>query len=79
MFTEEQAREQEARAIDICENEGVDWDSVKDFLSRLRESPFAPNMFLAAPYIERRFNVSHDDAHVLLLAWMATFKRDDHD
>jgi len=45
------------------------------FLDRLRESG-ATNMWGATPYLEEEFNLPHNEASKIHLAWMKTF---DHD
>jgi hypothetical protein len=46
---------------------------VFDYLEALRESGIT-NMFGAAPYIERVFDVSRKEAVSLLIEWMETRK-----
>lgn len=50
----------------------VDVDDVLRYLDQLRTSG-ATNMFGAAPYVEKMFNVNKRDATKLLKYWMTTF------
>lgn len=45
-----------------------------EFLDELRESG-ATNMFGAAPYVQRRFGVSHQEATAIVANWMRTFSQ----
>lgn len=43
------------------------------YLVQLRDSG-ETNMFGAAPYLQRKFGYSSEEAKKVLLAWMASFK-----
>ncbi len=43
-----------------------------DYLLQLRDSG-ETNMFGAAPYLQKQFNLSNSDARVVLKSWMESF------
>jgi len=52
--------------------EGIDKEMVFDYLDNLRESG-AVNMFGAAPWVGRAFDVDRETARALLSEWMRTY------
>lgn len=50
----------------------------KLYLERLRRSG-ETNMFGAAPYLMREFNIELGEARAILSEWMRTYDRDDPD
>ena len=50
-------------------------EDVFTYLDELRESG-ETNMFGAAPYVQREYGISMDDARALTSLWMATFNRE---
>ena len=52
--------------------EGIDKEMVFDYLDNLRESG-AVNMFGAAPWVERAFDVDRETALAMLSEWMQTY------
>ena len=49
-------------------------EDVNDFLDNLRESGRV-NMFGAAPYIEKEFDMPKTQAKKMLIVWMRTFNK----
>jgi hypothetical protein len=47
-------------------------EEVFEYLDELRDSG-ATNMFGAAPYVQKAFGVSSNDARDLVVEWMTTF------
>lgn len=47
-------------------------DDMLDYLDELRESGIT-NMFGAAPYVAKAFDLSTEDARAVLTYWMRTF------
>lgn len=46
------------------------------FLDGLRETGVT-NMFGAAPYVAKEFDLSNDEARTILMYWMESFGKDD--
>ena len=52
----------------------MDKEEYFQYLDALRESAVT-NMFGAAPYLEREFDLTRKDANDILIEWMKTFEQ----